>query len=280
MTHYAIYLIEDKINRKRVILLFEWLDCNSKVSPRYINFDLIEICEKIPITSEIEAYLEMLFIEARLNLSVFQRLAQKLSWSKVRSLLSGSMPTYGTARKGFFGEVLLCALLKNIFGYIIPVQKSRYTITKDQTLPGADIIAIKTNQGTISEVCFVESKLRTTEDNGAAIQGYDQLKKYYSKEFPDMISFVLNRLGEINSPLFNDFFNYTIDRKDLSNIESFCLGLTWETAAWREKVLKKLEENIEANFPKLIVKRIMINNLDKTVGTIFKKFGVVELIDD
>lgn len=263
-----------------VTLLSYWLDCNSQVSTRYGKFDLIEICEINDADDLIIDYMEKLFIESRIKWSVFKDIIEQLEWDEAETFISGLMPQCSTARKGFFGEVLLCTLLKTTFNYEIPIQKLRYGITKDQTLPGTDIIAIKTNGNTISEVCFVESKLRTVNDPSAAIQGYDQLIKYHSKKYPDMLIFLLGRLDETGNQLYPNFLRYCTKRADLSNMESFCLGLTWDPNTWDEKGLEKLADHVDENLPKLVVNRILIGDLERVLQKIFQKFGTKELIDD
>src|SRR5712691_11907730 len=105
--------------------------------------------------------------------------------------------------------MLICAILEQFHGYKIPVQKLRFKITKGESLPGTDILALKTNiEGLITEVCFIESKLRTSSDNRAAIEGCNQLQGDYNSKFPDMVDFVTQRLYERQDPLFRPFLLY------------------------------------------------------------------------
>lgn len=261
-------------------MLSNWLKWKAPDSKLYENFDLVDIDEKTEIDQNIKPYLEKLLLKARFNTSVFQSLANQLEWFEVEKFLAESMPSIPTARRGFFGEVLTCALLVEFFGYVIPVQKLQYTISANRSLPGTDAIAIKKSGKTISEVCFVESKLRTTNETSASIQGYRQLREDYSEKIPEMILFTLSRLQETNDPLFDDFLRYTVDRHDLTYIESFCLGLTWEKGAWTEKVLENLEDDIDRDFPPLSVKLIRIENLAETIKDVFETIGVSELVDN
>lgn len=259
-----------------------WLFWKPRAPSPYKKFELIEIEEKTPISPGVKSHLTKLLVEARLDPSFLQAVAKRLGWTKVeKQLVSTSQPIIPTARRGFFGEVLTSGVLVEFFAYIIPVQKFQFAISANQSLPGTDVIAIKKKERSLSEVCFVESKLRTTTDSGAAIQGYEQLKKDYSEKIPQMIRFVLARLYERGDPLFDDFLNYLHDRRDMTNIERFRLGLTWEHGAWTETVLENLEEEVdEPGLPKLVVQRARIRKVASLVKELFQTIGIEEEPDD
>jgi len=264
------------------LTLANWLAWKARLPNPYRNFDLIEIEEKNEIDHKIEPFLTKLLQEYRFDPNLFQKLASRLGWSNVEKIiLNSTLPTVQTARRGYFGEVLTSAMLSEFFGYVIPIKKLRYAISANQSLPGTDVIAIKKQAGAISEVCFVESKLRTTSDTTASVQGYRQLKEDYSQRIPDMILFVLSRLYENEDPLFEDFFKYVSTRKDMSGIERFCLGLTWEHGTWTETVLKNLEEETDdPSFPRLVVHRTRIKNLAEHLKELFKAIGVTGASED
>lgn len=263
-------------------MLADWLTWKTRLPNPYKNFDLIEIEEKKEIGNEIEPLLVKLLQDYRFDPSLFQRLANRFGWSNVQKLLANStQPTVQTARRGYFGEVLTSAMLLDFFGYVIPIKKFRYAISANQSLPGTDIIAIKKQAGAISEVCFVESKLRTTSDTTASVQGYKQLRDDYVQRIPDMILFVLSRLYERKDPLFEDFFGYVCSRKDMSGMERFCLGLTWEYGTWTETVLENLEEETDdPSFPRLVVHRTRIKNLAKHLNDLLEAIGVKGASED
>jgi len=263
-------------------MLSKWLAWKLRDPSPYRKFKLTEIDEKIQITPEVKSHLVKLFTEARFDQCFLLAVAKRLGWAKVvTELVTPSQPTVATARRGFFGEVLVCAMLTEIFGYLIPVQKLRFAISANQSLPGTDVIAIKKDGGTISEICFVESKLRTTADTYFAVQGYKQLKEDYSQRIPDMIRFVLARLHERKDPLFYEFLEYVFDRRDLTNIERFSLGLTCEHGSWTETVLENLEEEVNnTSLPNLVVQRTRIKNLATLVKEVFQAIGVEAVLDD
>jgi len=262
-------------------MLQDWLSCKLREPTPYKNFKLFEIDEKVQVDQRIKSYVIELLKDARFDLKIFQTLASRLGWTEAAKLLSNILPKTQKMRKGFFGEVLACAVLVEFFGYVIPVKKWRYAISSDQSLPGTDAIAIEKQGGAISEICFVESKTRTTSDTSASIDGYKQLKEDYSQKIPDMVFFVLSRLKETKDPLLDDFANYAYDRRDLPDMETFCLSLTWDFDAWTETILSNLEEETgDTSFPRLRVKRIRIKNLTNHIKELFEAIGVEVLSDD
>ena len=263
-------------------MLSQWLDCKAFTPSPYTKFRLMETSENCPIPLNVKEYLKKALLNARINLGLFQNLAKRLGWSNVESLLAQTVfPTLPKMKRGFFGEVLVCKILEDLSGYIIPVKKWRYAITKNQSLPGTDAIAIKMSGGSISELFFVESKLRTSSDNTVALKGYEQLKADYFKELPEMILFVLGRLEEQKNEYFPAFQAYFLDRKNKTKIESFYLGLIWDKKVWSDKVLENLETDIVINgVPELTVNKTCIENLVDCVNNHYKEVGFGESSDD
>ncbi len=173
-------------------MLANWLAYKS-MSSSYKKFDLIDVEEKTKLEKNVTSYLKKLLLDARIDPKMLSNAARRLGWEKTLNLLvQPSLPTKPKKRLGDFGEILTNAILVELMGYTIPVQKLRFTIKPEQSLPGTDTIAIKRKNGYISEMCFVESKLRTSNDYyscRAAVEGYDQLKRDYSSRVPDMIQF-------------------------------------------------------------------------------------------
>lgn len=259
-----------------------WLKCTAQQPCQFAHFNLMETQEISQITPQTKAFLRTALINAKVNLNVFQAYANRIGWARVEQLIVQDFLAKGMRmRRGFFGEVLMCKILEQFSDYTIPVQKWRHSITSDQSLPGTDTIAIKTANNSITEVCYVESKLRTTRNRNAAVEGYDQLKADFLKDIPDMLIFVLSRLEERNDPLFSAFQKYVFDRKNTINIEKFYLGLTWEDTAWKDETLKDLESAMgEPGFPALTVNKTRIVNLAVLVAGLYEDTGLRETLDE
>jgi hypothetical protein len=246
------------------------------------KFVLFEIEEKAKLDEEKKRHLIELVQKARCEPAVFDDFVKRHGWVKAQKMLAElKQPTNSKMRKGFFGEVLTCALLTEFFGYVIPFEKWRYAIVSNQSLPGTDAIAFKASKTSISEICFVESKTRTVKDNHAPVEGYRQLVKDHSKSIPDMVVFTLGRLADRSDPLYSAFSDYTFDRRNLSGMETFCLGLIWDSDSWNVEVLNSLEEEVDnSKYPRLVVDRVLIKNLTNEIHDLFEKIGIGELADD
>ena len=265
-------------------LLSDWLVCKARTSSPYKKFDLFEIDERTRISKEVRPYLGKLLLDARIDPNLLRNVAKRLGWKKTeRLLVAPSKPSKPRKRRGDFGEILTNAILVEIMGYTIPVQKLRFAISSERSLPGTDTIAIKKGNGFFSEMCFVESKLRTANDPyscRAAVEGYEQLKRDYLERVPDMIRFILARLHDRGDPLFYDFLNYLDNRQDLTYIDRFRIGLTWEHEKWKEEVLEILEEEVDdTGLPRLVVQRVRIQELSLNVKDLFESIGM-EMIQD
>jgi hypothetical protein len=265
-------------------MLGTWLHSLIRVSSAYKKFDVFDIDEHQTLTPQMEEYLQRLLIEARLNTAMLQEAAKTLGWKSTEELLlKPTLPEQHRKRAGDFGETITNALLIEMYGYSIPVPKLHFAISDEQSPPGTDTIAIKTSGDSITELCYVESKLRTKNDKfscQAAVQGYEQLKKDYLERVPNMISFMLARLFDDKNPLFNDFLNYVSRRQDLTSIDRFRIGLIWEQATWDEKVLDLLEEEVDNTTPKLAVQRVRVRDLQSTVKRLYDNLGVDILLDE
>lgn len=195
-------------------------------------------------------------------------------------LIARTIPTQPKAKRGEFGEILTCALLQHFSEFSIPVPKLWFKFTSGQSLPATDALAIKIDTaGKLAEICFVESKLRTTADNAAAIQAAKQLSSDTSVATPDILRFVALELDRENSPLADTFVDYLADRSDTREKETYCIGLCWERNAWDEMVLTNLE-NDEVHLERLSVPVVRIQDLGALTDELFRAIGINEVEDD
>jgi len=263
------------------IELASWLGWEYRSPNSYTKFVIVEVRENGRISSRVKSSLAGLLSSARVDPRLIRIAVDRFGWQRVKTLLTNIQPMSATGKRGEFGEVLVAAILVAFLGYIVPVQKLRFAIMGEQSLPSTDIIAVKKGSKGLTEVSFVESKLRTTGDTGAAVQAYEQLKQDYSEKVPDMVMFVVSRLYERGDPLFNDFLDYMFDRNDTAGKESFNIGLVWEQDNWTETVLQNLEDDIEdSNQLRIIVEIVRINDLRGLVDEAFQLIGVTKVLDD
>jgi hypothetical protein len=262
-------------------MLDRWLSSNQRESSSYSDFEVIDVVQTSGPTSEMQSTLINLLRDSRFDPEFLGSMAEHLGWNVVRdSIVAGQMPKLMRIRRGDFGEVLINAILEQFHGYTIPVAKLRFKIIGNQSLPGTDALALKTdNQGAIVEVCFVESKLRTKVDYMAAVEGYKQLQEDYESKLPDILSFIAQRLHERQARLFNAFATYMRTRQDTTEMDTFRLSLCWENSEWREKTLENLQDE-GVTLPELTVHLIRIHQLRQLTDTLFAELGVTEVTDD
>ncbi len=239
-------------------MLANWLKWNLRNPNPYLRFQVIDVSEHGDKDNAVKSHLKKIFLDSTVDLSFVANLTKRIGWSKAEVFIANSVPSSPRMRKGRFGEVLTAALLLEFFKYVIPVQKSQYAMTANQSLPSTDVVAIKkTNKG-ISEVCFLESKLRTKPDTGVVVEAYKQLRNDQSKRIPDMLMFIIHRLYDTGDPLYHDFLNYLKDRDDTSvNRETLRVGIVCEQESWKDLALDNLQDEIDDSTPQRITTDII-----------------------
>lgn len=261
--------------------LAKWLGSTMRQSSSYKHFDVVDIEQISDLTPAIKAYIANLLRDARHSPEFLAATARHLGWNTVReSIIAFGSPRIPNAKRGEFGEALTNAILEQFHGYTIPVPKLRFKLTSDQSLPATDTLALKLDSsGAIIEVCFVESKLRTTAATSTALEGYNQLQEDYSAKIPAIMIFVAERLFEREDPLSEPFFAYMRDRNDNRDKDVFELSLCWDIAAWTDTTLSNLEDNCAVS-PKLTVHLIRLPTLRQLTDELFVEVGVAEVLDD
>lgn len=259
-----------------------WLNYSPRTPNPYLTFSLIDIYEDKEVCEEVQNHLKNILLKCRFPEGLLDDIAKYIGYDAIaEKIILQNLPTILTFRRGYFGEALIGEILVQIFDYIIPVQKFQYAIIANQSLPRTDIIVIKKNKDEISEICFVESKLRTINDTTAAVDAFNQLKIDYSKEIPDLMFFILCRLQERKEPLFLDFLKYMFDPRDTSDIEKFIIGLVYDVAYWSETTLKNLDDEIKTNSNyNIIIKLVKINDLALLIDNVYDRIGIYDVIDD
>ncbi|HYU56245.1 MAG TPA: Hachiman antiphage defense system protein HamA [Candidatus Dormibacteraeota bacterium] len=260
--------------------LASWLRSSFRSSSPYKTFDVVDINEHRPLTIEVKSLLKTIIASALYDIDFLTIVAESLGWDTVQKMLTERRPKVKNLRYGDFGEIITNAILADFFGYIIPVQKLRYRIETDQSLPGTDSIALKVVSGAITDVSFVESKLRSGQDTSKAVEGYHQLAADYVEDFFGFTTFVLSRMHEEKHQLFSAFLAYLKDRKDTTNLESFRLGLVWEYGKWSETCLRNLEEARETAVPRMTVQLVRIQNLIPLIEELYGSLGITEITND
>ena len=182
-----------------------------------------------------------------------------------------------SAKRGDFGEAVAVDYLRKVDGYHIPIQKLRYKISADQTLPGTDCIALRLANGELEEVLYVESKLRTYRDLSVAVLGSRQLERDAHSENPVILTFIARRLQEVNDPLTTLFESYLFERTE--TLDKYLLMLLCQADCWDERILENLEDE-EIELRPLHVYVAKIANLKELSDGAFSVMGAEVVEDD
>ncbi len=199
--------------------LSKWLGWKKRKSSPYSEFETIDVHEVCEPSSEIKEDISQLFLAMRFDPEYLGRLTKELNWQNVNQIIQQGVPLQEKIKRGEFGEMLACAMLEQFHGYIIPVPKLRFKQIANETLHGTDTLALMVDDnGVISEVCYVESKLRNDSRNRmVAVEGCEQLKNDYENKQPPILRFVSQRLFEQRGQssnkqaLLDAFFRYMRD---------------------------------------------------------------------
>jgi hypothetical protein len=263
-------------------VLIKWLREEPSREGSFKNFRLQEFIESLPCNDAVESVLARALSSARVDPALLGDYARILGWPHVQDwLVKGRMPQATTCRRGVFGEVLITDFLQAHHEYIIPIWKDRFLVTSGQSQPGLDGLAIKLENRRLKEVCYFEVKLRTKLDRNAAVQGYDQIRAEIDKPIPDLLHFVLARLYEQGSSLFEPLLGYLSEREYAGVDETYRLGLVWERGVWDDSVLRPLDAKMEAlGHHSLSVLIIKIAGIIPLTTAVFGRIGVTELVDD
>jgi len=211
----------------------------------YSSFNVIDVAELSPPNNAIIEFTAGVVRDALIDPRFLEEASKWLEWPALTDWTQQSKPRPDKLTRGVYGEAIAAEMMRAFHHHHIPVSKLRYTITRGQTLPGTDIIALTLDEhGDINGVCFIEVKLRTTKAfaTDAVIDASKQLSADYGEALPSMLKFIAERLQERSDPLFEAYMRYMRDRRDLSGFDSFRIFLFWDQAAWSDNLLQSLDD--------------------------------------
>jgi hypothetical protein len=263
--------------REGFVLLDQWLAPSNRPSGTYAPFDVVDVLEAASLSTDVEDHLCELAAQSSVDLDFLADMTRRLGWARAEQVVSQRLPKNSRAQRGRFGEVLGVAVLEQFHGYLLPIQKAHFAITGGQSQPSTDAVLLKLDSGSIVEVCFVESKLRTVRDRFAAVEGVRQLEADYAKDEHDMLLFTAARLYDQGDSLYDPFLEYMASRSE-EKIDSFRLMLCYEDAVWTDDALEDLRDDEPTASP-LTVHVTRVAELRKLVETIFDRVGIA-VVDD
>jgi len=262
-------------------VLDEWLTHAVQDPNPFLQFTAIRLSEDPPCSAEIEDYLARLITNELFDQTLLADLAHALGWGRTAAdIIARRIPKLTQIRRGDFGEALANDILGHFEAFSIPIRKLRYKVTADQTLTGTDALALKTlPDGSISEVCFVESKFRGSRDIYAGVEACKQLLRDTTAAIPDILTFVAARLHDTGHLSYDSFLEYLASRADTREMETLRIALCCELAGWDEATLLNIDE---ANLQplRLSVSICLISGLTAIVDRVFAQLGLTASDED
>ena len=257
-------------------MIEEWLSPVPR-NPSGFSFDVTDLQENhgsVPTHAQVAA----LMSEAYWGTNYLSDVAGRYGWEAVRQrFLQARAGTHMRVRRGDFGEAVAVQYLKGVEQYNIPVVKLRFKMAANQTLPGTDCIAFKLGNARLVEVCYVESKVRTSLDLSVVVAGVGQLRQDADAAMPEILTFVARRISEANNPLAELVEQYIFSRE--TELDTFKLLVFHENETWDERILQNLEDE-EIGLEPLAVYVARIANLAALSDAAFRALGANEVIDD
>lgn len=259
-------------------MLNHWLQAAQRPSGEFTGFSVVDVTEFAAPAAPVREHLAQILQVSAADGGFLEDLTRRLGWGKTEAIVSQRLTSNRNARRGRFGEVIGVSMLSEFDGYVIPIEKSHFMITGGQSQPSTDAVLFRLGGDAITEVCFVESKLRTRADGIAGVEGMRQLTADYAKQIPDMLTFIAARLYDQVSPLYDPFMEYMCSRDDERQRDAFRLLLFYDVSAWSERCLSNIEDD-EPGVSPVTVHAVRVADLPELVNDAFVRCGV-QVLDD
>jgi hypothetical protein len=238
--------------------------------PGTFRFHATDHQELVEPDEEIIRHLGQVVLRTKTDPAFLERMGNAVGWPDASARLRRS--TREAVRRGDFGEAIAAEALEEFGGFSIPVRKLRFQPDPEGTLHGTDVIAFRiSTTGELEELHFVEVKLRTFRDLPRAVEAHDQLSTDRAKGYADSLMFVGERLWETDRAMFKAFEDYLL-RRERPERGSYGIFLVWDTAAWDEDVLLRLDE-VDPLLEPLEVRVMTARELKALVEAVYDTIG-------
>lgn len=218
--------------------LADWLSPTLR-QPSGFSFRVTDVTETEHVPSP--GALADLLADAFWDIDYLKSLSEKYGFTSLhQNLLADRSQSIQSVRRGDFGEVIAAEFLREIEGYTIPVAKLRFKFASNQTLPGADCVAITLSGKALSKVAFVESKFRTSLDLAVAVTGCKQLKDSVEKDGSEILTFIARQLRSNGDDLATAFEDYIFQRNE--DLTCYLLMILHDSSSWDERILRNLHD--------------------------------------
>jgi hypothetical protein len=239
------------------------------------SLTVTDVTEAAPVSDNTVGYLADRMLSARIPPELLTRVTERIGWQLVRDAYL-ALPRI-SIRNGALGETIASSYLAEVEAYEIPCEKSRVQIDVNQTLPGTDLVSVRVTEGSITEVHFLECKLRTVRLSGAALGAYAQLVADQGEQFATILMFTLIRLYETKHPLFEPFLDY-LQRRSEVDIDSYGIFLVLDDAICRADPVVDVLEN-ERSLAPLHIRSVRIASLAALIDMVYQRINASPVVD-
>ena len=254
-----------------IIVLKEWF---TAVCPKIIfPFKTIEYVETNSWNNSTADFLSALIRENTVDEEFLKYMKKKLKWDWKKiytTFVIESQPSHDNLKKGKFGEIFHGQILEEFYNYVIPVKKFQYQFNRNQSLTGTDIIVIKIKEAKITEICYVETKLRTSSDYSAISEAYDEIIQSKGSSMDSTLKFILKELYKTDKILHSQLTEFI---GEMTHDDKFRIGAIFEKKIWRQRYIEKLNDCMQELDLDLTVDIVKINNLKELVNNSYKAIG-------
>jgi hypothetical protein len=251
-------------------VLRTWLDQADRIEQerRFLVVDLFEV--ETPPSEAVINHLGSLLASAKIDLNVLSDLREALGHERGSARVSPSKNE--ALMKGDFGEVLMSAHLEVFDEYALPVQKLRFQVTPEQSQTGTDLICLRVAGDDISELHFVEGKVRIPLDRDVALGAHKQLVDARAEGFATVIAFIADRLYADRPDLYQQFSRYLRSR-EAEDLDTYGVCLVHEHETWNEAVLSKLDDLGDDCLEPLTVRVLLVKRLEDVIAATYSAAG-------
>lgn len=254
--------------------IHRWLESVAR-DPSPYRFMVTDLTERRNPVPDIVGALAEIVARTKANLEVIEAMAGALGRTDALARLQ---PGRVGIRRGDFGEAICCEILEATLGLTVPIRKLRYQTDPEQTMHGTDIVGFRFDEsGTLSDLHFVECKLRTYRALAIGTEAHDQLAKDRSEGYADSLMFLADRISETDPQLFGSFQRYLASR-DRIDRGSYGVMLVFDAEHWDEEILERVEE-IQDQLTPLHTQVILVTSVRDLVDLVCECMGAC-VIDD
>jgi len=263
-----------RLRKKMCKSISKWIDIRILNPAPYQEFTVLSATENCSPDVQILQGLMCALVDMFLEFDYYLDMIRLGGKGLLRKRLEARIPKKRSFRLGDFGEVLLFGFLIAKCNYRVPYKKiARRLLSENQQ--GYDLIAIKIKNNKLEEILFIESKLRTKPDTGAAKQAYKQLGYNYRQRHVENLEPLERCLRGTDDSMRELILDYMFSRETYVGRERFLVGLIYDEEIWNDACLANLAGKInDKQNLKTLALVVKIADLENLIARVCSLSGI------